>query len=529
MNQLYYNGKILTMEDDEIAEAVLVKDGIIVEVGKYKDIANKSHDAEKIDLNGHTMIPAFIDPHSHFSGVANSLLQVPLGETVSVEEIVERIDKYIKTHNLKENEWVLGEGYDNNNFEGKIHPTCEDLDRASKDFPIMIQHESGHVGVFNSKALELLGITIDTPSPKGGLIEKKDNKLTGYMEENAFTHYIREVPFPNEEDLFKAYIKAQEKYLSYGITTVQEGFMVEQLIPLYKLLIKDNLLKIDLVGYSEVSSADKLQANFQNSIMKYNKHFKLGGYKIFLDCSPQARTAWMTTPYLGGDGYYGYGTMDYKDVCNAIREATKRNLQILAHCNGDAAAKQYISAIKEVKSEGYDVSILRPVMIHAQLLRVDQLPEVKEEGIIPSFFIAHIYHWGDVHIKNYGFDRASKISPAGSALKNNICFTFHQDSPVIDPDMIETIHCAVNRITKMGVLLGEDEKISISEALKAVTINAAFQYFEENKKGSIKEGKNADFVILDKNPLEVLSNEIRDIKVLETIKDGNSVFKANFN
>ena len=529
MNQVYYNGKILTMEDDEMVESVLVRDGIIVEVGKYKDIVNKSPYVERIDLNGNTMIPAFIDSHSHFSGVANGLLQIPLGETVSVEEIVERINKYIKTHNLKENEWVSGEGYDNNNFKGKVHPTCEDLDRASKNFPIMIQHKSRHVGVFNSKALEILGITIDTPSPKGGLIEKKDNKLTGYMEENAFTYYIREVPFPDDDDLLRAYIKAQKKYLSYGITTVQEGFMVEELIPSYKLLIKNNLLKIDLVGYSEVSSADKLQEIFRNSIMKYNKHFKLGGYKIFLDGSPQESTAWMITPYLGRDDYYGYGTMDYKDVCNAIREATKRKLQILAHCNGDAAAKQYINAIKEVKSEGYNVSILRPVMIHAQLLRVDQLPEVKEEGIIPSFFIAHIYHWGDLHIKNYGCDRASKISPAGSALKNNICFTFHQDSPVIDPDMIETIHCAVNRITKRGILLGKYEKISVSEALKAVTINAAFQYFEEDKKGSIKEGKNADFVILDKNPLEVVSNEIRDIKVLETIKDGNSVFKAKCN
>ena len=248
---------------------------------------------------------------------------------------------------------------------------------------------------------------------------------------------------------------------------------------------------------------------------------------LFLDGSPQARTAWMLTPYLGEDTYYGYGTMKYEDVYNAIKEATKNNVQILAHCNGDAAAQQFIDAIKKVQEDGYDVKSLRPVMIHSQLLRIEQLEDVKKLGIIPSFFVAHVYHWGDVHINNFGFERASKISPTASALENGITFTFHQDSPVIEPNMMETIHCAVNRKTKSGVLLGENERISVIEALKAVTINAAYQYFEEDKKGSIKVGKNADFVILDKNPLEVPIEHLKDIKILETIKDGVTIYKRN--
>ena len=251
---------------------------------------------------------------------------------------------------------------------------------------------------------------------------------------------------------------------------------------------------------------------------------KIQGYKIFLDGSPQLRTAWMKTPYKtdninnknNDNKNFGISTMKDEEVEKAVRLAEDENMQILAHCNGDMAAKQYINAIKKQK----DVSKIRPVMIHAQLLGIEDLKEVKEYGIIPSFFVAHTYYWGDTHIKNFGLDRASKISPAKSTLKNNILFTFHQDSPVIEPNMFETIWCTVKRKTKKGILLGKDERISVLEAIKAVTINAAYQYFEENTKGSIKEGKFADLIIVDKNPLRVKIDEIKDIKILETIKKG---------
>ena len=164
-------------------------------------------------------------------------------------------------------------------------------------------------------------------------------------------------------------------------------------------------------------------------------------------------------------------------------------------------------------------------MIHAQLLGLDQLPDVKKYNIIPSFFISHIYYFGDIHIKNLGMKRAEHISPAGSSLKKNILFTFHQDTPVIEPDMFETIWCAVNRTTRDGKVLGEDEKISVLEAIKTVTINAAYQYGEEEIKGSLKAGKNADFIIVDKNPLKVAKDVLRNIKILETIKDGKVIWK----
>ena len=188
-------------------------------------------------------------------------------------------------------------------------------------------------------------------------------------------------------------------------------------------------------------------------------------------------------------------------------------MQILAHCNGDMAAEEYIKACKEVGN----VEKIRPVIIHAQLIDEEELDEAKKLGLIPSFFVAHVYHWGDTHIKNFGLERASKISPVKSAINRKMIYTLHQDSPIIEPNMLETIWCAVKRQTKEGVILGNTERINVLEALKGVTINAAYQYFEENEKGSIKEGKEAKFVVLDKNILDANIDEITDIKIINVI------------
>ena len=310
--------------------------------------------------------------------------------------------------------------------------------------------------------------------------------------------------------------------MSYGITTIQDGMTYPNMISIYKELIKQNILNIDLVSYISPNDKEIFFNNFQENIIKYNNHFKIGGYKIFLDGSPQMKTAWMRTPYLGTDNYYGYPTMTNLDINNSIKISLETNMQLLAHCNGDAAVNQYIQCIKLYEDK---LKNIRPVMIHAQLLGIDQIKYLKKYNIIPSFFISHVFYWGDTHIKNFGYERASQISPANSTLKNNILFTFHQDSPVIEPNMFETIWCAINRITKQGVTLGHNEKISVQDAIKAVTINSAYQYFEENSKGSIKEGKIANLIIVDKNPFLTDVNDIKNIKVLETISNGLTLYK----
>lgn len=585
MKTVIYNANIITMsEKDEIQaktsntndhikdrkyhQAVCYENGIIQKVGNNEEILDlKDKNTKVIDMEGKTILPSFVDSHSHFSAVANSYLQVDLNECKSFEEIKNKILEYKSKNSIADNEWIIANGYDNNILKEQRYPDINFLDTLKIENPIVLKHKSEHMGVFNKKALEALEINETTKSPEGGKIEIKDGKLTGYLEETAFVNYLKKVPMPSMDKLLKAYEKAQDEYLSYGITTVQEGYMSKELLNIYKELIKQNKLKLDVVGYPDYDSIKEYVYAFPESYKNYNNHFKILGIKMILDGSPQGRTAWMKEPYEpekqnttekkaekldsienkesyeNEKSYKGYPAMKYEDIVRNIKFAKENGLQILAHSNGDAAAEEYIKALQECEknepsyskqeniqmqeyvqqentlnnNNAQKIKDLRPIIIHAQLISKEDLLKAKEIGAIPSFFVAHVYYWGDVHLKNFGEKRASRISPVKEAVDNNMIFTLHQDSPIIKPNMLETIWCAVKRQTKSGKILGQDERISVYDALKGVTINAAYSYFEETKKGSIEEGKKAQFVILDKNPLEVPVDEIPNIKIIETI------------
>ena len=525
MKQIYCNGTILTMEEDSLyTEAVLVEDGRIVATGNCKELEERAPQARRVDLQGAAMLPGFIDAHSHFSGLAYGQLQVGLEDAKDLEEVRRRITAFMEERQVQPGEWICAKGYDHNLFLDGKPPSLAFLDQCAPQNPLVLQHKSGHMGVFNSCALKQLGVTEQTEAPKGGVIGREEGKLTGYMEENAFIKYLKQMPMPDLSMLTDACQKAQERYAGFGITTVQDGMMVEQMIPLYRHWLQRDVLHLDVVGYPAADALDVMEEAFPESMGKYDRNFRIGGIKVILDGSPQGRTAWMRTPYQQQEGYYGYGTMEDEEVEGALVKAAEKKLQILAHCNGDAAAAQYIRCVKEAEERYPEFRKLRPVMIHAQLLGLDQLAQVKKLGIIPSFFAAHVYHWGDVHRKNFGEERAAMISPMASAIKEGIRFMLHQDSPVIEPDMLETVWCAVSRKTRSGRVLGEREALTVLEALKAVTINGAYQYSEEQEKGSIRAGKRADFVILDRNPLAVETDEIPKIRVLQTIKDGEVLF-----
>ena len=246
-----------------------------------------------------------------------------------------------------------------------------------------------------------------------------------------------------------------------------------------------------------------------------------------LDGSPQARTAWMTQPYEGSDEY-GVPIVKTEDLEGYVKQALDDNMQILAHCNGDAAGDQYLGAIEKMLplSDNPNKENLRFTMIHCQTARKDQIEKMAQLKMIPSIFVGHVNYWGDVHMKNFGPLRGSRVSPAKDALDAGLVYNFHTDTPVVRPDMLHAVWTAVNRVTRSGAVIGADQRIGVYDALKGVTINAAYEYFEENEKGSIKPGKRADLIILSDNPLKVDPMAIKDIKVLETIKDGVTVYTA---
>ena len=532
--QVYYNGNIITMEGNTeetlYAKALEVSNGVITKVAYTDEEANNLiKNKSAVDLKGKTLMPSFIDPHSHIISFAQALTTVDLSGTTNIAEIDSRLEDYIKNNNLTNGAWVIGFGYDNNLLPGKKNPTRDDLDKVSTNLAIFITHASGHVGSMNSKALEYFGVDENTPDIEGGVIERYPNsrKPTGYMEESAFMKYAREVDFKvTDEDMMNFVNQAEDVYLSYGITTAQNSLIVNSDLPLIENMITNNRFKIDIIGFIDLKNAPNIFDEHKDLIGKYSNRFKISGYKIFLDGSPQAKTAWLKEPYITGEkGYRGYPIHDYNTVKEYVRKSFDDKMQLQAHCNGDAAAEQYVDAISEVMTERNTTNNYRAVLVHSQIVKENEYKRMSEFNIIPSLFVAHIYYWGDTHIVNLGMERASQISASKTALDNNLPFTYHQDTPVIKPNMIETISCALNRTTKDGVLLGENQKIDALNAFKAITINAAYQNGEEDIKGSLKEGKLADLVILSDDPLKIDAKDMNSIEVLETIKEGKTLYK----
>ncbi len=520
MKTLYTGGKILTMSEPLSAQALVEEHGVVQAVGSQEGLELPGDDCRKVDLNGGTLLPAFIDPHSHFSQMASACLQVSLEGAVDVGEMKRRIQAFLQRQ-PESGGWISARDYDDT-LPGGRRLTLEELDFLAPEHPLVIQHKSGHMGLMNTLALKELGITPETPAPEGGKIQVQEGELTGYLEENAFFHYLKKLPPPAPEQMLRAFHQAQEQYASFGIATVQDGMVVEEMLPLYRMLLDREVLKLDLVAYFAPEAYDRAMKEFGNLPTK--ARLKVGGIKIFLDGSPQGRTAWMRTPYAGEKEYRGYGTMSDAQVREAMEFAGARGTQLICHCNGDEAAEQFLRCLEQAEKKYPELARFRPVIIHGQLLGLDQLERVKKLGALVSFFPAHVYHWGDTHIRNFGLERASKISPARSALERGIPVTFHQDAPVIQPDMLETVWCAVNRVTRQGVRLGREEAVTPLQALEAVTSAAAYQYFWEGERGRLRPGMRADFVVLDRNPLETPAEELRNIQVLETWKDGARIF-----
>ena len=531
MQQIYHHGRILTMYDLVLyVEALLVENGRIRYAGSEAGVrALCAPDAQWIDLRGRTLMPAFIDAHSHYTSVAQTFGLASLDGACSFDEIVTRLQRFCQERSVAPGAWLVGFGYDHNALEEKSHPDKALLDRVFPDHPVLLSHASGHMGVMNSLALQQCGIDAHTPDPNGGRIGRLpgSNEPNGYLEENAFIQNSTKMPAPSKEALKKQLRDAQALYAKHGITTLQDGLVKPASYALLQMMAECQGLYLDVVGYVDLNQSKSILESHPIYENQYVNHFKLGGYKIFLDGSPQGRTAWLTQPYENAeDGYCGYPIYTDEQVERFIETTLTENQQLLAHCNGDAAADQYIRCFQRTLRRHPSLSPHRPVMIHAQTVRPDQVAQMAALSMIPSYFVAHVYHWGDIHIQNLGMERASRISPARTTVHAGIPYTFHQDSPVIAPDMLQTVWCAVNRITKDGVQLGQAECISVLEALKGVTTYAAYQYFEEDDKGTLTVGKRADMVLLDRDPLQVKASELRNIQVLATYKDGALVYQA---
>lgn len=540
MNEtIYYNGTILTSEDRlPTAKAVVVEDGRIravltedTEVETWKGLA-----AAAVDLKGKVLIPGFIDGHSHFFQNTFEALQLnarlsPLGKADSVELLIETLKEQLQDPKYRDQKYLFAVGYDEAGYPDHRLPTRYDLDQVT-DRPLALSHASGHNTIFNSAALEYAGITDDYIPPRDGSVGRfADGRLTGIFHENARKDVLRGGR-QDEQRIFEQGIdSAVEMYVSRGVTTAQDGATDRKWYAYARKAAAEGRFPLDVVSYLLDEKPEELLGTEGPRASRYQDHYRVGGYKVFLDGSPQAKTAWLSRPYKlppagETERYRGYGIYTDEALTAVFKKAIEHRWQINVHTNGDEAIEQLIRVWNRAKEEVGTEEDLRPVSIHCQTVREDQLDKIAAAGMLVSFFVDHVFYWGDYHEEAVlGADRARRISPLASALERKIPFTLHQDTPVVRQDPLFAIHNAVNRRTRSGRILGEEYRISPWEALKAVTIRGAYQLFEENEKGSIAVGKRADFAILDANPLEVPPLEIKNISVLETIKDGTSIYK----
>lgn len=537
---VYFNGDIITMEGDSAVyvEALAVRDGKILYAGPKDEAIKQAGEGHVVkDLKGQTLVPGFIDGHAHFFGfgaqaVTANLLASPDGTCNDIPALIQSLKDWTAKTDLKiTNGWIVGTGFDDAVLKENRFPTRHELDLVAKDTPVVTVHISGHFCVMNTKGLELAGISAETPNPEGGVIRReKDGKTpNGVLEELAAIPAMMKAITPTTAENAAYYMeKGQEMAVSYGYTTAQEGRAMGGTHNALVSFAESGKLKIDVPTYIDYTEPQWFRTPWYSK--NYQKHYRIAGIKLTLDGSPQGRTAWRTIPYLlppdgQAKGYSGYPVIpNDEDVFKIIDTAFANNYQLLVHANGDAAADQMMRAVAYGAAK-YGNNDRRTTLIHGQLIRMDQLDSMKKYDVVASLFPMHTFYWGDWYKKIIGPDQAQHISPIRSALNKGLHVTSHTDAPVAFPNLMMIMWTTVNRVSRSGTVMGPEERLTPYEALQCITIWGAWQHFEEDRKGTLTAGKLADLVILDQNPLKMDPMTLKDIKVMETIKEGETVYK----
>lgn len=604
----YHNGEIITVDENVgedangnpiYAKAVLAGDGTIIAVA-YTDeevaeleAALAEVEYDDVDLNGETMIPAFVDAHSHINTVDKFADASPSSGVTSLEALVEvgkkDFDAWLNDHTYDDeygpNEpggkfWFVTNGFDNTAFVDGWEemglapyamPTKEVLDQISTEYPIYYTHASGHMGVVNSLGLEI----VQQKMEEMGLEETANPAVNWDVDENGeYTGVLREqgnitgtigVTSPSvarTASTSDVLANAMDVYASYGIATGIIGAGGADQRSVVAGIPEDERI-IDISALMSYDSREELSGGKASADQTYDANgFKYNGVKLFGDGSPQGKTAWFAkddSDTVSGGGYYRdvnetllantdasnawwWGEAEGKRVDNDVlteqfTNMVNEGITFHFHANGTGAIQQFIDCYRQALiNNGVDVNDdaavaamadkIRPVIIHAQTITDAQMQEAADLGITLSFFTDHVFYYGDYHLySTLGPDRGQRISPMATAMSDDINMTMHQDSPIAPPKMLFSVYNAATRITRDGQAIGRgsadgssdsdsritdwsnkaydtrDERISAYEALKCVTINSAWQIFEENAKGSISVGKQADFAILNVNPL----------------------------
>jgi len=540
VDKIYCNGVIVTVAEERPgAEAVAVQDGKIVAVGANQEIlALRGPDTEVVDLRGQTMVPGFVDAHSHFINGLQVLTYAnvsapPVGPVSSIADLLQVVEQHKARWKPAPGEWIVGYGYDSNMLSDGREMTCDDLDTVTPDNPVMIIHVSLHGAVLNSLALRTFEITAETPTPPGGIILRKPGgkEPAGLIQEVAFLPIFARMPKPTPEELLERMQGAQEIYAAAGITTATEGASGVSDLGLLVRAAQEGRLYLDIVSLALMTELDEiLQQHKPEEFGHYRNRLKLHGTKTFADGVPMSRTAFFREPYLlpgpnGESPWRGEPMFPYETFLGMFQKAYSHGIPLFIHANGDEALDMLLQAHETAAGER-KCEKLGTTIIHGQFARPDQLKKFAEYHINVSFYTEHTFFFSDAHLKNLGPERTHPCSPMKTALSLGVRCSNHTDFSVLPIDQLLTIWTAVNRMSRSGQVIGDQERVTPLQALRAITIEAAHHYGEEDRKGSIEVGKLADLTVLSGNPLTVDPMTIKDIKVLGTIKEGRIVFSS---
>ena len=531
---VYVNGNVLTMDHaDSIASAVAVRDGRLVAIGGNDDVGTGRR---VVDLDGRTLLPGFYDPHSHFPRNGAVALYVvdlnspPIGRMRSIDDMLEALRR--KAAVTPRGQWVVGYGYDDTQVAEKRHPTRQDLDTVSTDHPVWITHISYHLGAANSMALAMAGVDAATPQPEGGVIrlDAESGEPNGVFEEPPAMYLVCDlVPLLDDAQEMDGINAAAREYASRGVTTAQNANADARAIETMVAASKQGYLPLRAVMCPSWELALEMSEGRYAIDLAGDPLVRLGAAKVFADGSIQGYTGYLAKPYhvpFEGDAdYRGYPIFPREKLVSIVGDLHRAGWQVVIHGNGDAAIDDILDAYRTALAETPRPDA-RHAVIHAQMAREDQLDAMHELGVTPSFFSLHTYYWGDRHRDIFmGPERAMRMSPAQSAVRRGIRFSIHCDTPVVPMTPLLLVWAAVNRISTGGAIIGAEQRLTPMQALRAVTIDAAWQYFDEAVTGSLEVGKRADMVILSEDPL-TYPLFIRDIAVLETIVGGRTVYRA---
>ena len=538
---IFHNGSILTMAGKEATyiDALAVKDGKIIFAGAKDDaFAMKGDSTKIIDLAGKALLPGFLDGHSHYINsllVANQckLYAPPSGPGKDVPSIIAELKKFAEERNIPHGEMIMGYGYDDTVMPDGRLLNRGDLDEAFPDNPVRVDHVSMHGAVMNTLALKKYGISAETKTPPGGVIVRQPGteEPWGLIMETAFLPVMEQSEPMTAQQEIEWTRAGQMLYAEAGITTAHEGATHFPQFMTMKRASEAGANIIDVISYPFITEVDKVLA--EQPVTEwgtYRNRFKVGGVKITLDGSPQGRTAFFTTPYLTGgpageEDWTGEPTFP-QDLANQMfKNVYDLNVPLTVHCNGDASIDAFLTAYEFARAGDYR-SPWNVTTIHTQFLRKDQIPKFVQYQVRPSFYTLHTYYFADAHIKNRGPEQAAYISPMRDAIDAGLRPSNHTDFVVAPLDQMTMLWSAVNRLSRAGAEVGPDQRVSPYEGLKSMTAWVAEQYGEQDSKGTLEAGKLADLVVLDKDPLKVDPMAIKDIKVVQTIKEGTTIYPA---